>query len=126
MVGSVLIVDDNAFIRDALRQLFNSQPDFAVCGEAENGRQAIEKAEKLFPDLIVMDLSMPLMNGIEATRVLKGLMPTIPIIVFSEYSDVFSEREAQSIGISAVVSKSEHMSVLLGEARILLCRHLAA
>jgi DNA-binding NarL/FixJ family response regulator len=126
MVGSVLIVDDNAFIRDALHQLFNSQPDFAVCGEAENGRQAIEKAEKLFPDLIVMDLSMPLMNGIEATRVLKRLMPTVPIIVFSEYSDVFSEREAQSIGISAVVSKSEHMSVLLGEARILLCRHLAA
>ncbi|PYX08577.1 MAG: hypothetical protein DMG88_10335 [Acidobacteria bacterium] len=120
MPKSVLVVDDNAAIRQALRQLFTSEADFAVCGEARNGREAIEKADDLNPDLIVMDLSMPVMNGIDATRVLKRLMPAVPIIIFSEYSDVFSEKEAHSAGIAALVAKSEHMSVLLGKARALL------
>jgi DNA-binding NarL/FixJ family response regulator len=120
MPKSVLVVDDNAAIRQALRQLFASEVDFEVCGEARNGREAIEKADDLNPDLIVMDLSMPVMNGIDATRVLKRLMPAVPIIIFSEYSDVFSEKEAHSAGISALVAKSEHMSVLLGKARALL------
>lgn len=126
MPGSVLIVDDNEVMRHTLRQLFTSEPDFEVCGEAENGRDAIDKAQKLYPDLIVMDLSMPVMNGIDASRVLKRLMPTIPIIVFSEYSNLFSEQEVHSMGISALVSKFGHTSVLLGEARILLCRQIAA
>jgi len=55
--------------------------------------------------LIVMDLSLPVMNGIDAARVLKRLMPTVPLIIFSEYSDVFSESEARSAGVSALVSK---------------------
>ncbi len=120
MAKTVLLVDDNAAIRDVLCVLFGSQTDFEVCGEAENGQEAIEKAERLRPDLIVMDLSMPVMNGIEAARVLKRLMPTAPLIIFSEYSDVFSEQEARSAGVSALVSKSEHVSVLLGKARSLL------
>jgi DNA-binding response OmpR family regulator len=68
----------------------------------------------------VMDLSMPVMNGIDATRALKTLMPMVPVIVFSEYSDVFSEKEARSAGISAMVSKSEHVSVLIDKAHALL------
>ncbi|HEV2731084.1 MAG TPA: response regulator [Terriglobales bacterium] len=120
MPKSVLVVDDNAAIRQALCKLFASEADFEVCGEARNGREAIAKADDLNPDLIVMDLSMPVMNGIDATRVLKRLMPAVPIIIFSEYSDVFSEKEAHSAGISALVAKSEHMSVLLGKARALL------
>ena len=126
MAGSVLIVDDNEFIRSALRRLFGSQPDFEVCGEAEDGRQAIDKAKQLYPDLIVMDLSMPEMSGVEAARILSHLMPAVPIIIFSEYGDVLSEQEASSLGISAVVSKSERISALLGEARTLLCRRMAA
>jgi DNA-binding NarL/FixJ family response regulator len=96
-----------------------------VCGEAENGQQAIEKAQELHPDLIVMDLSMPVMNGIAAARVLKALMPTVPLIIFSEYSDVFSKNEARSAGVSALVSKSEHVSVLLETLRR-LCGPIAA
>ena len=126
MAGSVLIVDDNTVMRHTLRQLFTSQPDFDVCGEAENGREAIEKAQELYPDLIVMDLSMPVMNGIEASRILRTLMPTVPIIVFSEYCNVLTDQEARSAGISALVSKFGHISVLLGEARVLLCKHIAA
>ena len=119
MTKAVLIVDDNAFIRQALCELFKREADFEVCGEAENGQEAIEKAQQLHPDLIVMDLSMPVMNGIEAAYVLQGLMPTVPLIIFSEYSDVFSEQEARSAGVSALVSKSEHVSVLVAKARSL-------
>ncbi len=120
MAKAVLIVDDNAFIRQALCDIFKREADFEVCGEAENGREAIEKGQQLHPDLIVMDLSMPVMNGLDAARVLKRLMPAVPLIVFSEYSDVFSEKEARSAGVSALVSKSEHASVLVGKARTLL------
>lgn len=126
MAGSVLIVDNNALMRHTLRRMFTSQPDFEVCGEAENGREAVEKAQDLYPDLIVTDLSMPVMNGIELARALKRLLPSVPIIVFSEYCNVLSEWEAHSVGISALVSKFGHISVLLGEARILLCRQVAA
>jgi DNA-binding NarL/FixJ family response regulator len=120
MPKSVLVVDDNASIRQALRRVFTSEAEFDLCGEAENGRDAIEKAQSLHPDLIVMDLSMPVMNGIDAARTLKTLMPMVPVIIFSEYSDVFSEQEARSAGISALVSKSEHVSVLIDRVRALL------
>ena len=120
MAKTVLIVDDNEIIRRGLRELFTAEPDFDVCGEAENGREAIEKAQELHPDLIVLDLSMPVMNGIDAARVLRKLMPTLPLIIFSEYSDALSEAEARSAGVSALVSKSEHVSVLVVKARALL------
>jgi CheY-like chemotaxis protein len=81
---------------------------------------AIEMARVFLPDLILLDLSIPMMNGIEAARELKRLMPMVPIIVFSEYADVFSEREARSAGISAVVSKTTQLSVLLDKARAAL------
>ncbi len=68
---------------------------------------------------------MPVMNGIDAARALNQLMPTVPVIIFSEYSDVFSEKEARSAGISALVSKSEHISALVSKARALLY-HIAA
>jgi DNA-binding NarL/FixJ family response regulator len=120
MPKSVLVVDDNAAIRQMLCCVLTLEKDLAVCGEAENGRDAIEKAQALHPDLIVMDLSMPVMNGIDAARTLKTLMPMVPLIIFSEYSDVFSEQEARSAGISALVSKSEHVSVLIDRVRALL------
>lgn len=117
MPKKVLVVDDNAEIRHLLCKLFTSQSDFDVCGEAKNGREAIEKAQDLHPDVIVMDLSMPVMNGIDAARALKRLMPTVPLIMFSEYADAFSENEARSAGVSALVSKSAHVSVLLQQVR---------
>jgi DNA-binding NarL/FixJ family response regulator len=125
MRKSVLLVDDNAFIRHALRQSFTSQADFEVCGEAENGLEAIDKAQELHPDLIIMDLSMPVMNGLDAARALKKLMPTMPVILFSQYCDVFSANEARSAGVTAFVSKSDHLSVLVDQVRR-LCGLLAA
>jgi DNA-binding NarL/FixJ family response regulator len=120
MSHTILIADDNLFIRQGLCELFEQEADFYVCGDAENGKDAVEKAKQLHPDLILLDLSMPLMNGLDATRVLKRLMPEVPVIIYSAYSDSFTEREARSAGVSALISKSEHISVLLSKARSLV------
>jgi two-component system, NarL family, nitrate/nitrite response regulator NarL len=117
MTKSVLIADDYDRIRKALCELFDSQTDFEVCGEAENGKEAVEMAEIFLPDLILLDLSMPVMNGIEAACQLKRVMPRVPIIIFSDYGNVFSEGEARETGISAVVPKDANLSVLLDRAR---------
>ena len=71
----VLLVDDNSVVRSLVRQLFESQPDFEISGEAENGRDAVEKAENLKPDLIILDLSMPVMTGLDAAPLLRRLLP---------------------------------------------------
>jgi len=116
----VLIADDNIVVRRALRQVFQYESDFEVCGEAGNGREAIERAEQCKPDLVVMDLSMPVMNGLDAARAIKRVLPEVPVIMFSNYSDKFSEEEARSAGISAIVSKTESVSVLVAKARLLI------
>ena len=120
MVKSILIADDNAFLRQRLCGLFSREADFEVCGEAGNGREAIEEAQELHPDLILLDLSMPVMNGLDAARALTRLMPEVPVIMYSAFSDSFTEKEAHSAGVSALVSKSEPVSVLLGKARSLV------
>jgi two-component system, chemotaxis family, chemotaxis protein CheY len=117
---SGLIVDDSAYIRHVLCEAFKKKSDLKVCGEAGNGKEAIEKAQELRPDLIVLDLSMPVMNGLDAARMLKQRMPAVPLVMFSEYSNVFSEQEARTAGISVLVSKSEHVSVVVEKARSLL------
>jgi DNA-binding NarL/FixJ family response regulator len=114
---TILIADDNLFIREALCRVFEREEDLDVCGEAENGREAVDKAQELHPDLILLDLSMPMMNGLDATRILKQMMPEVPVIMFSAYSDSFAAKEALSAGVSALVSKFEHISVLLGKVR---------
>jgi DNA-binding NarL/FixJ family response regulator len=120
VVKSVLIVDDNAFIRRALRDIFKRQDGFDVCGEASNGREAIEKAHELHPNLIVLDLSMPVMNGLDAARVLRRSLPNVSLIMYSAFADRYAEQQARLIGISAVVSKSEPPAALVGRAINLL------
>jgi DNA-binding NarL/FixJ family response regulator len=105
---AILIVDDHFAIRRSLRQLFESTSGWEVCGEAINGREAIEKAQQLHPDLIVLDLSMPEMDGLQTARVLKKRMPEVPIILFTNFGqDPFMRREALEAGINMVVSKSD-------------------
>jgi len=119
-VRSVLVVDDSQAIREAVCELFTREADFEVCGQAENGREAIEQAQLFRPALIVTDLSMPLMNGLEETRILKKLMPLVPVIIYSAHIDGFVERECLAAGASAVASKSDAVTVLIGKARELL------
>jgi DNA-binding NarL/FixJ family response regulator len=122
---SVLIVDDSLFVRQGLCELFKREGDFNVCGEAANGKEAIAKAQELHPDLIVLDLSMPVMNGFDAARVLRRVMPTVPLIMYSAFGDKFVEHQAVLIGISEVVSKSENASVLIHKAQSLFYSRVA-
>ena len=76
-------MDDNAYIRQALCDILKREADFEVCGEAEDGKEAIAKALELHPDLIVLDFAMPVMNGFDAARELKRLRPTVPLIMLT-------------------------------------------
>jgi DNA-binding NarL/FixJ family response regulator len=122
---SILIADDNTLIRNGLCNLFGGEEDFDVCGQASNGREAVEKAQELQPDVIVLDLAMPVMNGLDAARVIKRIMPRVPVVMFSAYSDTFTENEARSAGISALVSKLDSASMLVEKCRSLI-RPIAA
>jgi two-component system, chemotaxis family, chemotaxis protein CheY len=111
MPKSVLIVDDNPLVRRAVRGLFTFD-GFVVCGEAEDGAQAIEKAKQTRPDVIVLDFSMPVMDGLRAAKVLKQIMPHIPLILFTVDASSILEREALAAGIAAVVSKQDASDVV--------------
>ena len=126
MVKTVLIVDDNAMMRRSLCDLFRQQADFAICGEAENGLEAIEKAQHGKPDLIVLDLAMPGMSGLDVARVITGMLPEIPIILFTLYSDSVVQEQARSAGIATVISKGERGRFLIDKARSLLNKSEAA
>ncbi len=117
---SVMIVDDSELMRRNLRSLFSGSNDWAVCAEAVNGRDAVEKAEKLHPDFIVMDYSMPILNGLAAARQLKAMSPKLPIVMLTAFKDKQLEQEARKVGISWVFSKSEDAKKVLDFARILL------
>lgn len=119
-VWSVLIVDDSPAIRKVICQLFMREGDFRVCGEAENGQRAIELAKQLDPDLIVTDLSMPVMNGLEEARILRKVLPHTPIILYSAHIDSFVEKEALAAGASATMPKSEAVNLLIARSRQLL------
>jgi NarL family two-component system response regulator LiaR len=125
LAKTVLIADDNDSVRRALCEAFARDSDFEVCAEAHDGGDAIEKALRLRPDLIVLDLSMPVMNGLDAARELKGRMPSVPIVLFTFYVDLFVKEAALPAGVSDVVSKSEPLSVLIAKARNLLYRNAA-
>jgi DNA-binding NarL/FixJ family response regulator len=105
---TVLIVEDNASLRRALCELFKRQTDFDVCGVAENGREAIEAADRLHADLVVLDFLMPDMNGLDAAYALRRVLPTVPLIFYSAFEDSLSEH-AKLIGIPRLCQSSIHL-----------------
>lgn len=116
----ILIVDDSPLIRRSLRNLLERRPQWKVCGEAENGQDAIEKAQQLHPDLIVIDLAMPVLNGIEASKVLKQLMPATPLVMFTTFTDTHIKEEALAAGVHAVIDKTEGPTNLMNSIQDLL------
>lgn len=114
----VLIVDDHPAIRRALRKEFE-RAGWDVCAEASTGREAIAKAEEHEPQVIVLDLAMPEMNGITTARQLKKMFLDVHLILFTAHGDLFRADEASSAGISAVCSKSDPVAVLLDKAKAL-------
>ena len=117
---AILIADDNASVRRAVRHALEQSGEWTVCGEAVNGRDVVEKAEQLHPDLVVVDFSMPVMNGLEAARALKRCRPAMPVVLFTIFKDRFLEQEAFAAGISVVVAKEEGIGVLAEQAQVLL------
>jgi two-component system nitrate/nitrite response regulator NarL len=116
----VLIVDDNFAVRSMVRQVFAVEPDFEVSGEAENGLEAIQKAEALKPDLVILDLTMPVMTGLDAAPQLIKRVPAVRIILFTVEEGDEVKRLAQAGGIHAVVSKQQAASELVSQAQALL------
>jgi two-component system response regulator NreC len=119
-VKKLLIVDDSPAIRRSLRVLLESHADWKICGEAENGREGIDKALQLCPDLIVLDLSMPVMNGFQAARELHRLLPKVPLLMYTSFGNAEIEDEAMASGITAVRSKSDGLESLCGSIHELL------
>jgi two-component system, chemotaxis family, chemotaxis protein CheY len=116
---AVVIVDDNAAVRKTVGHAF-LEDGFRFYGEAENGAEGIEVIKQLKPDLAILDLSMPVMNGLQAAIVLRKLFPSMPIILFSLYGDGSMKAEAARAGVDAVISKTEDILVLIHKARELL------
>jgi CheY-like chemotaxis protein len=112
---TVLVVDDSEVLRKTIEKAFLSD-GFATCVEATNGEEAIEVAKRCQPDLIVLDLSMPVMNGLQAAPILRTMFPKIPIFLFSFYADVMDEHLAAMAGISIVISKDEPISKVVHKA----------
>jgi two-component system, NarL family, invasion response regulator UvrY len=116
---AVVIIDDNAVVRKTVGNAF-LEDGFRCFAEAENGAEGIEVVKQVRPDLAILDLSMPVMNGLQAAFVLRKLFPNMPIILFSLYGDGTVRSEAARAGIDAVVSKTEDIPVLLDKAHELL------
>jgi two-component system chemotaxis response regulator CheY len=116
---TVLIVDDNAIIRKMLAAAFLSD-GFKTCGEVDNGKNGIELAKTLKPDLVTLDLSMPIMNGLHAASELRRLFPNMPMILFALYGYEGVAEEAAKVGINLVLSKQVSLPTLIEKAHKLM------
>jgi DNA-binding NarL/FixJ family response regulator len=120
MPKRILIVEDEVSVRHAVRTFLEHQSPLEVCGEAANGVEALEKAVTLRPDLILLDLSMPIMNGVEVASLLRARMPATPVVVYTMFDDVLGKPLAATLGIAAIVSKSDGLGKLLARMEALL------
>jgi DNA-binding NarL/FixJ family response regulator len=118
-MSTILIVDDYPAVRKSLRRLLERLCS-VVCIEAVNGLDAIAKAEVSHPDLIILDLCMPKMNGFEAATVLQKIMPKVPLFMFTSHQSRDVESQAASVGIRAVFSKYTGIDALLLQVSELL------
>jgi two-component system, NarL family, response regulator NreC len=101
----ILLADDHAVVRQGFKMILDAQPDMEIVGEAGNGRQTVELAEKLKPDVIVMDVAMPELNGIEATRRVTGSVPHARVIALSMHKDSVYVREVLRAGARGYLLK---------------------
>ena len=101
----ILIVDDNPRVRSALRVCLQMHRSWQVCSEAENGQVGVEMANRLRPDIVLLDYAMPNMNGLEAARLISASMPECRLILFTMFASDQLSTLAQAAGIRAVISK---------------------
>ena len=104
--GQILIVDDNETVRRSLRSLISTRPGWMICGEAVDGLDAIEKAKAMRPDVVLMDISMPRMNGLEATRILRKELPEVKVVIVSQNDPAIVQHQAREVDAAAHVAKN--------------------
>ncbi len=114
---TVLLVDDHTVVRQGLRALLCAEEDMEVVGEAENGRQAVMMARKTPPDVVVMDVAMPLLNGLEATRQILKLVPNTKVLVLTSYGDDDCVQQLMEAGASGYLIKQTAANDLLKAIR---------
>ena len=108
-----LLVDDHESVRMGVTAILSSRPNIQICGEASNGKEAIEKARELQPDLIILDVTMPVLDGINSAKEIRKFLPEVPILFFSMHNGVYLVHEAKLAGVQGFVSKTEARATLL-------------
>lgn len=108
----ILLAEDHGIVREGLRALMKLEPDLQVIGEAENGRQAVALTLQLQPDVVVMDIAMPILNGLEATRQILRAAPTIKILILSAHGDDAYVEKVMALGAAGYLVKQTAASVL--------------
>jgi DNA-binding NarL/FixJ family response regulator len=116
----ILVVDDHETVRKGVCAILSSREDIEVCGEAANGEQAIRIAKALKPDLVILDVNMPVLGGFAAAQELKRLMPELPILFFTMNESAQFVIEAKKLGVQGFVSKDRAGAVLLAAVDALL------
>lgn len=112
MKKRILVADDNPLIRKMLCKIFSGHQTLEICDEAVDGREAIEKAERHQPDLIILDLAMPVMDGLKAAQAICKILPSVPIILFTLHAKTISDFDLKDSGITRVVPKTEMISLV--------------
>ena len=107
MLTRFLIVDDSQIVRNGLRTVLQSNPEWQVCGEAENGETGVAMLQELRPNVVILDFQMPGMNGLDTARKMSEVAPAVPIILFTQHASAELERRAKEVGIRSVVSKAD-------------------
>jgi two-component system response regulator NreC len=108
-----LLVDDHESVRMGVTAILSSRPNIEVCGEAANGQEAVGKARELKPDLIIMDVNMPVLDGIHSAKEIRAFLPEVPILFFSMHEGVYLVHEAKMAGVQGFVNKTEARATLL-------------
>lgn len=114
----IFVADDHAVLRDGLKALVNAQPDMEVIGEADSGRSACLKVKELLPDVVVMDVSMPELNGVQATEILKRDCPLVKVLALTAYKDKAYLDQLLKVGASGYVLKMSAAEELIKALRI--------
>jgi DNA-binding NarL/FixJ family response regulator len=109
----ILIADDGEEVRQVVRAVLEARTSYEVCGEASNGAEAIAKALELKPDLLLLDVAMPMLNGVEVASVLATSMPNLPVILYTMYNELLGLSLATAVGAKAVISKADGISKLV-------------
>ncbi len=120
---SLLLVDDQEIIRQGIKSLLESQPDFEVVGEAENGKQAISQVEALHPDMVLMDVRMPIMDGIAATKAIIQQFPDIKILILTTFDDDEYISQGMQFGAKGYLLKDTPLEPLANAIRLVYAGH---